>query len=40
VQGFTANAINNFEGIPYAAPPVGPLRWVPPQPPSDFNGVF
>jgi len=28
-----------FEGIPYAAPPVGPLRWQPPLPRARWEGV-
>src|ERR1019366_2760946 len=39
VGGKTAGAMNEFLGIPYAAPPVGPLRWRPPQPPAPWPGV-
>src|SRR5579859_8129060 len=31
--------IRIFLGIPYAAPPVGPLRWKPPQPAASWDGV-
>ncbi len=39
VRGKTVAATDEFLGIPYAAPPVGPLRWRPPQPPSSWSGV-
>ena len=28
-----------FRGLPYAAPPTGDLRWRPPRPPADWQGV-
>lgn len=29
----------DFLGIPFAAPPIGPLRWKPPQPAVEWRGV-
>jgi para-nitrobenzyl esterase len=31
--------IGIYKGIPFAAPPVGPLRWKPPQPVAHWGGV-
>ena len=31
--------VNVFNGLPYAAPPVGDLRWAPPAPAADWGGV-
>lgn len=28
-----------FRGVPYARPPLGALRWRPPQPPAEWSGV-
>ncbi len=41
VKGTTGadGKIQIFKGIPFAAPPVGKLRWQPPQPPAAWDGV-
>lgn len=39
VQGVAAGNLYAFRGIPYAAPPVGNLRWKSPQPPASWNSV-
>jgi para-nitrobenzyl esterase len=36
----TDHQVRIFKGIPYAAPPVGNLRWQPPQPAAKFFGTF
>jgi len=41
VQGTTVNdgKVRAYLGLPYAAPPVGDLRWKAPQPPANWKGV-
>ncbi len=39
LAGSSDGGINRFLGIPYAAPPVGPLRWREPQPAAVWRGT-
>ena len=39
VRGTTAGTTAEYLGIPYAAPPVGALRWQPPHPAASWRGV-
>jgi len=39
IRGTYLDGLYMFKGIPYAASPVGSLRWMPPQPPVSWDGV-
>jgi para-nitrobenzyl esterase len=40
ITGTMIDGYEAYRGIPYAAPPVGALRWRPPQPVEPWNGVL
>ena len=39
VEGLYESGISIFKGIPFAAPPVGQLRWKAPQPAAHWAGA-
>ena len=40
IRGVAIDGLQAFRSIPYAAPPVGDLRWRPPQEPARWTGVL
>ena len=39
LQGVVLDGVIAFKGVPFAAPPVGDLRWRPPQPAAKWSGI-
>ncbi|MFG2576254.1 carboxylesterase/lipase family protein [Streptomyces sp. NPDC048481] len=39
LEGVSADGVTTYRGIPYAAPPVGALRWRPPAAPPTWTGT-
>src|SRR3954451_2208324 len=39
LQGVSSHGVDSLLGVRYAAAPVGPLRWQPPQPVPAWSGV-
>jgi hypothetical protein len=40
VRGATEEGLTVYRGVPFAVPPVGDLRWRPPQPVAKWDGVL
>ena len=40
IRGYKSDGVDIFLGIPYAAPPIGPLRWMPPQAVDPWHKVL
>ncbi len=39
VRGVLQGQVESFKALPFAAPPVGKLRWMPPQEPANWTGI-
>ena len=40
VEGYENDGVFSYRGIPYAAPPIGDLRWRPPTDPAPWTGTL
>ncbi len=40
LAGVDEDGLTVYKGVPFAAPPIGSLRWRPPQPPATWTGVL
>lgn len=39
ISGVSGNGLNVYKGVPFAAPPIGDLRWRPPTPVAPWTGT-